>query len=261
MTTSIKITEQQLNLKLVQEIEKHPCLYNNTLADYSRKDVTEKVWKKIGEKVNLTGNECKERWKNLRTVFVRHIKPTPNGSASKLKKPYYLADAMQFTLPFIKFLQYSTLNLPVQTEMKRELHDEIEENLLQTNNYEMSVTISSPRSMSLQSISPRASLPASSPPPSPQHLPSPQPTISKESCYCQTTNKFIQKDGEKSFDECSIPKKTKLEEFNDHQKEANKMFLLSLLPDMNEMSPSQIRKFKKKVMDSINEIFEGTTDC
>lgn len=41
--------------------------------------------------------ECKEKWKNLRPVFVWHMKPAPSGSGTK-KKPYYLAEAMQFTI-------------------------------------------------------------------------------------------------------------------------------------------------------------------
>lgn len=45
---------------------------------------------------------CKERWKNLRTVFVRKLKLPPSGSARKNRKPYYLMESMQFIFPFIK---------------------------------------------------------------------------------------------------------------------------------------------------------------
>lgn len=50
----------------------------------------------------FSASECKERWKNLRSVFVRNLKPPPSGSNSKKKKPYYPMEAMQFALPFVK---------------------------------------------------------------------------------------------------------------------------------------------------------------
>lgn len=39
------------------------------------------------------------------------MKPAPSGSGTK-KKPYYLAEAMQFTIPFIKTLSSTTGNVP-----------------------------------------------------------------------------------------------------------------------------------------------------
>lgn len=51
-----KMVDQATNLKLVAEIEKRPCLYNYTLTSYSRKDLTEKAWSEIGQKINLPGS-------------------------------------------------------------------------------------------------------------------------------------------------------------------------------------------------------------
>lgn len=42
-------------LKLVLEIEKHQCLYNNKLAEYTRKDITEKAWGEVAAKTKLSG--------------------------------------------------------------------------------------------------------------------------------------------------------------------------------------------------------------
>lgn len=41
--------------KFVLEVEKYPCLYNHTIADYSRKDITERAWSEISKEVNWTG--------------------------------------------------------------------------------------------------------------------------------------------------------------------------------------------------------------
>lgn len=50
-----KMAEQSLNIRLVQEVEKYPCLYDYTLNEYSRKDITEKSWNAIGKELNLSG--------------------------------------------------------------------------------------------------------------------------------------------------------------------------------------------------------------
>lgn len=49
------MSEQSLNIKFVQEVEKFPCLYNYKLSQYSRKDITEAAWNKIGKEMNMTG--------------------------------------------------------------------------------------------------------------------------------------------------------------------------------------------------------------
>lgn len=47
---------------------------------------------------------CKERWRNLRACLTRHLKQqqTANEDGSVNHKPYYLADHMNFLLPYTK---------------------------------------------------------------------------------------------------------------------------------------------------------------
>lgn len=47
--------EKDIQVVLVQEIEKHPALYNFKLAEYSKKDITEKAWSEISSKISLSG--------------------------------------------------------------------------------------------------------------------------------------------------------------------------------------------------------------
>ncbi|XP_046384896.1 uncharacterized protein LOC124155225 [Ischnura elegans] len=103
---------QELHMKLVGEVEKHEVLCNYKLPGYSRKDRTEKAWKEVSVELGLPAQDCKEKWRNLRTVFMRKMKPSPSGSGGK-KKAYYLENAMQFCLPFIKtVIPRSAGNLP-----------------------------------------------------------------------------------------------------------------------------------------------------
>ncbi|KAJ8883681.1 hypothetical protein PR048_015535 [Dryococelus australis] len=64
--------------------------------------------KRIGEVLN-----CKERWKNLRTVFVQKRKLLPSGSSRKV--PYYLNNIMQIVVPCIKVqsIEDAASNLPL----------------------------------------------------------------------------------------------------------------------------------------------------
>ncbi|CAB3225574.1 unnamed protein product [Arctia plantaginis] len=93
------LSEQQCNIEFVKNVQKFPCLYNFELPSYTRKDISDKAWEEVAEAMNMTPSACRERWRNLRAVFMRTIKAT--GAGTK-KKPYYLADVMQFIVPFLR---------------------------------------------------------------------------------------------------------------------------------------------------------------
>lgn len=41
--------DQDFCVKLVEAVEKHACLYNHGLAEYSNKVVVEKAWEDVGK--------------------------------------------------------------------------------------------------------------------------------------------------------------------------------------------------------------------
>ncbi|VEN59960.1 unnamed protein product [Callosobruchus maculatus] len=94
------MAERDIHVVLVLEIEKYPALYNYNLTEYSRKDVTERIWSEISNKTHLSVHDCKEKWRNIRSTFLRSFKTPPSGS--KPKKPYYLKDYLSFILPYVK---------------------------------------------------------------------------------------------------------------------------------------------------------------
>jgi len=49
------MSDKLLNIKFVEEVEKHNILYNYNLPGYSRKDLTKKAWHEVAAKVNMTG--------------------------------------------------------------------------------------------------------------------------------------------------------------------------------------------------------------
>jgi hypothetical protein len=44
-----------MNIMFVKTVEKYPCLYNYTLPEYSRRDLTERAWINVAKKMNYTG--------------------------------------------------------------------------------------------------------------------------------------------------------------------------------------------------------------
>lgn len=55
----------------------------------------------------ITASNCKERWKHLRGSYTRYLMSNigSSGSATKSRKPYYLAEHMHFLQPFTKSRQ------------------------------------------------------------------------------------------------------------------------------------------------------------
>lgn len=48
--------DQEQCVKLIEAVEKHECLYNYKLSDYSRKDVVEKAWAEVAKETSEEGN-------------------------------------------------------------------------------------------------------------------------------------------------------------------------------------------------------------
>lgn len=112
-------------INLVLTVKKYPALYDLSCNDYHNKVVRNKMWRAVAQEVNASGKnflktnfcensivylnsdvffiaaECKEKWKNLRASFSRHLR-NQNTTNSKSKKPYYMADYMDFLLPYSK---------------------------------------------------------------------------------------------------------------------------------------------------------------
>ncbi|XP_063629194.1 uncharacterized protein LOC134800639 [Cydia splendana] len=257
------MNEQTLNIKFVQEVEKYPCLYNYTLGDYSRKDATEKAWSEVGKIFNLTHSQCKEKWKNLRAVFVRHTKPAPSGSSSKYKKPYYLADAMQFTIPYIKALNNTMSgNLPqaaVREVTGQKDNDEANESqsILQQN-ISLPQNVSSPTedmASPMSSPLPESSL-ISNQPLSPMSCPLSRATVPSTDTGSNRRKRKPLSTADDAIKEYFKARKAKLEKKSEDIEDPKRMFLLSLLPDMKAMSESQTRTFKRRVLALVDEILE-----
>lgn len=201
---------------------------------------------------NILGAECKEKWRNIRSVFGRTLK-------TDRRKPYYLNAFMQFLVPFIKV--YGTSNTKdynaSQNEALDSMHDtadwdfEIKEQCMKSDpedNIEEVVIVVEDKSNlhhSFQNDQRDLSTPAQNRTDSSSssfldHLPYlPGTEPNKPSVEGDTDDR---------------PSNSKIRKIEDLENNPKKMFLLSLLPDLNSMTDSQMRKFKFKVLELVDNI-------
>ncbi|XP_060855464.1 uncharacterized protein LOC132933163, partial [Metopolophium dirhodum] len=187
---------------------------------------------------------CKEKWRNLRTVFLRHLrKKTPSGSQADFSKKYYLYDAMQFLMLFIKSGRQQKGNLTspqLETEMSLmsdvNIFDDVTEDEFPNSNH----TVNSEPVLDQSTSQPT------------------QPIHNKmlNNIGHQKSNK-IKTTNEIDVDRCFI------DYFNNKKHKPNdsadENFLLSLLPDVQQMSQTQKRRFKREVLAVIDSILEEPT--
>lgn len=207
-------------------------------------------------------NDCKEKWRNIRTTFVRRIKNSTSGS--KAKKPYYLNEAMQFTLPFVKTCAMPSGNLPPIPDKDFENADvwENSENISEytESNQTDIMSVSSPDM--LLPLSPRLStsnsIPLITTQSETERVTTPESTFLKSKSTPrkrEKRNKNISTDVDKAFTEYFESKKAKIAATaSDARTDSVKQFLNSLIPDLLTMSDSQLRTYKRKSIELIDEI-------
>ncbi|XP_055903166.1 uncharacterized protein LOC129939244 [Eupeodes corollae] len=250
------MSDQRLNLKFVKEVERHELLYNYNLPGYSRKEEVERAWKEVSEAVRLPVSECRERWRNLRTVFIRKKKPSPKGSQNR-RKAYYLADAMKFCLPFIKILappsfkkldtDEEVICLKPEKSTDDENENEIENENVKVNPIENENENNSMMDDDICEITQfdqeiEAILPEFFESKSVKKRKIDQ--ISKQTTSSSTNTPVSTSYVQETKSSCS----------KSEQKEAMRMFLLSLMPEVENFSDSQIKQFKRRIFSVIDEI-------
>ncbi|KAL0870572.1 hypothetical protein ABMA27_005538 [Loxostege sticticalis] len=224
-----------VNVALVRAIKDYPCLYDNNLPAYCRKEITDDAWNKVATQIGIPAGECKEKWKNLRWGFIRSLRPNADGSA---RKKYYLHEQMEFVLPYIKLLPKTgsyTLQPNVDSDTEEEnmqlldgefLEYEILENPFykRARNHETETKQTTEKTESLKN----GKLPQSS-----------------------------------EIDVLSEPRKKRIRIHEPVTEQATdtdsrRMFLLSLLPEVNVLTEKQMRAFRRKIFQLIDDIVEDT---
>lgn len=184
------------------------------------------------------------------------MKPPKSGSGTKDKKAYYLSDALQFTVPYIKTLGRPSGNLPPPPRLQEEgLPADAETCMEDVGSETLSPFILLEPSTSLQSSTPSVDNSGSSAGSSLQREQSSQPISPR----LTKRKRALQNEAEdKAFEQYLDRKLTSStkgqNDSEDPKTEALKMFLLSLLPDLQEMNDQELRLFKLRTLEVVDEI-------
>ncbi|XP_039760972.1 uncharacterized protein LOC120634455 [Pararge aegeria] len=99
MTTFSNMTDSKSIVRFVRDIERHPCLYNLKSFQYTDRDLKRQTWIHIAKRLNATVAECKEKWRKIRTAYSRSLKPKYLNGVRTPSRPYYLASYLKFITP------------------------------------------------------------------------------------------------------------------------------------------------------------------
>ncbi|CAH1396352.1 unnamed protein product [Nezara viridula] len=115
--------------KLIELIKENRFLYDPSHPKYMDPKYKVKVWQSIGNKLKISGVQCKTRWTNIRDHFRRHLlkrKKMPEY-VTEFRKKYKYADRLQFLVPFT-IDRHAGYNSSLQeTSAHTELMDDINE--------------------------------------------------------------------------------------------------------------------------------------
>ncbi|XP_068159256.1 uncharacterized protein [Drosophila tropicalis] len=89
------------NVKFVQLVESQPCLWNYTHSGYSKKEEVQKAWQQVANEIKDTVRNCRERWRTIRSSFLRSLK-LARTQTGRGKRKYYLSKYLQFLIPYTK---------------------------------------------------------------------------------------------------------------------------------------------------------------
>ncbi|XP_039965121.1 uncharacterized protein LOC120777709 [Bactrocera tryoni] len=88
---------QQLTMKLIQEVERRPCIWSRVDGDYSNKTMKAIAFDEIGEILNVPSANVREKFRNLRINFMQvHKKKLSAGSRANYVPKWEFYNALLY---------------------------------------------------------------------------------------------------------------------------------------------------------------------
>lgn len=90
--------------QLILEVQKHDSLYNPENPTYRIAEKNNTIWSIIGAQLNISGAECKVKWKGLRDAYVkkRKLLKTASSQAVRRVKKWKHFQSMSFLDAYIR---------------------------------------------------------------------------------------------------------------------------------------------------------------
>ncbi|XP_004525092.1 uncharacterized protein LOC101455444 [Ceratitis capitata] len=241
---------QKFNIRLVQTVKKYPIIYNPNLKGYKDTNRKNKVWEYIAKQFNTEPELLKTKWKWIHLGLRKKLRTMELG---KYVRPYYLYEHLKFLLPymknvkepvaFMKRIKYEESdeeqdrggeNSPEQNVDQNETAEGIYDNEGDPLNCDYDEDdIYSPNTVKRDF---HVSIPADGQARKSNAVQNSTITCTPSRSLASTST------GNAECGEVAASRKAKIE------------FLNSILPDLNEMSSSQMRLFKSRVLQLVDKI-------
>lgn len=88
------------DIKLIAEVEKHPCLYDRNEEHFTNNDLRKEIWKEIADTVGITDIAAKQRYRHIRDSFLKRLRKS-HGNGGRPLKSHRFANYLKFLLPHI----------------------------------------------------------------------------------------------------------------------------------------------------------------
>jgi hypothetical protein len=197
--------------------------------------------------------DCKETWRNLRIVFARNLRKAPAGSRAR-KKKYYLLEKMQFLRPYLNIKVEKSL--PVNQPSPTNIDHEQEPNELQSSAlHEKTYNEEFNQNITYKEFNQQTDYEEAD-----QHAASGKHRLIMDNEQSRRhSTECLKEEKKKKCDKLDVDqyvinyiKSKKASQLENYRRQ----FLVSLLPDVEEMDASQFRQFRKRVGNLIEEILE-----
>ncbi|CAH1102058.1 unnamed protein product [Psylliodes chrysocephalus] len=262
-------------ISFIQEIEK---LYDHNLAEYSNRRTTELNWTKIGKKFNETGESCKSKWKGIRSSYIRSLSAKGKSGSSAGSKKTILPSKIPAIFECIQnYPQEGNLQSGPFTKEPENLNEESHTGNEETETNEADSTDSESRDRQISTdFDDLGESQNSFLPDTPRAGPSTtdntdqqtdmrslreSPTLRSKLNGKRVKKRSYNTKGLNAADKCAIDyftlKKKKAETLTSSQQQkpnSCEMFLLSLVPQMESMTPRQQLSFQKGILKLIENI-------
>ena len=125
-------TFNEESMAFLEEIRKYDCLYNRFNKDFKNKFQKYNCWIKVGEKYDMTPEDCEKKFRNLRTSYGRMLRkrkaiPSGSGRETATTDESFKLDWLSNTIVHRKTV--TNFSLEDDTIMNESVEDAVEEEL------------------------------------------------------------------------------------------------------------------------------------
>ncbi|XP_004525097.1 uncharacterized protein LOC101456333 [Ceratitis capitata] len=227
------LVDQKFNIRLVETVKKYPVIYDCNIKGYKKIPcvlLRRKAWKSIGKELNCDPKTLHQKWHQFRKYFSHVMLLKQRGENA----PYYLSEHLKFLIPYLRITHESVASDSSIEEVNQneidsaEEVEEMDQDLMHLDSHSNDGAISDEADVEVT-----------------------------EPHYNQNRRSEVVCNRNATLPPTHVaPSSTGIAELEQFSAKGDPklQFLLSLLPDLNVMTNAEMRQFKCKAQQLVDEI-------